>query len=264
MSTLYHLHGRLFLNFRIKVITGLHIGGTSAGLEIGGVDNPIIRNPITNEPYIPGSSLRGKMRSLLEKANNKDQNKSVGSKVKIHICEDPQEYDKDGGCLICHLFGVPGEGKVKGQTLLLARDIPLSQESIDELKNAYVDLDFTELKTEVAIDRVTSAATPRTVERVPAGAVFAPAELVFSIYQPDDFNRLRHVIDGLQLLEDDYLGGYGSRGSGKIKFEQFIVNARKSSDYGKLETLGKYEDLQELEKDFTDLIDRAKQFISVE
>lgn len=264
MNNNSHLRGRVFINFGIRALTGLHIGGASTGLEIGGVDNPVIRNPISNEPYIPGSSLRGKMRSLLEKSNGLVQNSRIAPDVKIHSCDNPEDYDKDGGCKICHIFGVSGKGNFKGHSLLLVRDIPLSRESVGVLTKAYIDLDFTELKTEVAIDRVTSAATPRTLERVPAGAVFEPAELVFSVYQEEDFGRLRHVIDGLQLIEDDYLGGYGSRGSGKVKFEDITIAARSSQQYGELKTfIRTFPNLQELEASYPEILSWAKSVIQV-
>ncbi len=51
----------------IEALTGLHIGGTADSIDKGGIDNPVIKNPVTNEPYIPGSSLRGRIRALLEK-----------------------------------------------------------------------------------------------------------------------------------------------------------------------------------------------------
>ena len=50
----------------IEIVTGLHIGGNNDEIKIGGIDNPVIKNPLTNEPYIPGSSLKGKIRSLIE------------------------------------------------------------------------------------------------------------------------------------------------------------------------------------------------------
>lgn len=263
MSNNAHLRGRIFINCNIQALTGLHIGGSSTGLEIGGVDNTIIRDALSGAPYIPGSSLRGKMRSQLEKTLGLPQNNRVGQ-VKIHTCKTPQEYDNNGGCPVCHIFGVPGEVDATGPTLLVVRDTPLTKDSKENLNQAHTDLAYTELKTEVAIDRVTSAATPRTLERVPAGAVFGPAELVFSIYQPADFDRLRHVVDGLQLLEDDYLGGYGSRGSGKVRFQEITISARSGKKYGELQTFKTFATLQELEAVFAEMLAWSKSVISVE
>jgi CRISPR-associated protein Csm3 len=262
MSNNAHLRGRIFITCNIQALTGLHIGGSSTGLEIGGVDNTIIRDALSGAPYIPGSSLRGKMRSQLEKTLGLPQNNRVGQ-VKIHTCKTAQEYDNNGGCPVCHIFGVPGEVEAAGPTLLVVRDVALSEGSKESLNKAHTDLAYTELKTEVAIDRVTSAATPRTLERVPAGAVFGPAELVFSIYQPADFGRLRHVVDGLQLLEDDYLGGYGSRGSGKVRFQEITVSARFGQKYGELQTFKTFATLQELEAAYAEMLAWSKSVIAI-
>lgn len=225
------LYGRIFIETKVLALTGLHIGGSSSGMEIGGVDNPIIRDPLTNRPYIPGSSLRGKMRSQLEKSLGLPQNNRIGQ-VSIHTCKTPAQYDANGGCPVCHIFGVPGEVEATGQTLLVVRDALLDDDSAEKLEKARTDMAYAELKTEVAIDRVTSAASPRNIERVPAGAVFGPAELVFSLYSEEDLNRFRHVLDGLQLVEDDYLGGSGSRGSGKVRFKAIRISIRESRNYG--------------------------------
>ncbi|MCX7839376.1 MAG: type III-A CRISPR-associated RAMP protein Csm3 [Anaerolineae bacterium] len=247
-----NLCGRIIITMEIHAVTGLHIGGSSVGLEIGGLDKAVIRNPLNNEPYIPGSSLRGKMRSQLEKKLGLKQNNHIGQ-VTIHTCKKRDEYNTNGGCPVCHIFGVPGEVEATGPTLLVVRDVALTRESAAALDKLKSDLPFAELKTEVAIDRVTSAATPRTIERVPAGAVFGPAELVFSIYAQADFARLKYVLEALQLVEDDYLGGSGSRGSGKVKFANIHVSARNAQDYATLQLFenGKaFESVQALAQKF--------------
>ena len=114
-------------------------------------------------------------------------------------------------------------------TRLIVRDTFLTRESIDALDKADTDTDFTEIKTEVAIDRITSAATPRQQERVPAGTIFGPFQIVHSLYTLDEDDRdnqlqaelqfFQTVLTGMELLEDDYLGGSGSRGSGQIAFK---------------------------------------------
>jgi CRISPR-associated protein Csm3 len=227
-----NLYGRVLIHADIRAVTGLHIGGSSTGLEIGGLDKAVIRNPLDNRPYIPGSSLRGKMRSQTEKVRGMPQNNRIGQ-VTIHTCKNEADYTRNGGCLVCHVFGVPAEIGYSGPTRLAVRDVLLTDDSAAALDRANTELRFAELKTEVAIDRVTSAATPRTMERVPAGAVFGPAELVFGIYQAADFDRLQVVVDAMQLLEDDYLGGAGSRGSGKVRFEAIQVLARARGAYGR-------------------------------
>lgn len=232
--TAIQLAGRIFLNFEIETLSGLHIGGSDEGIAIGGVDKTVIRNAITNQPYIPGSSLRGKVRSLLEKYTGASQNNSIGRDVSIHSCKEKEEYLD---CPVCQIFGVPGERKFSTPTRLIVRDVAMSRASVAELEKIRTDLPFTESKTEVAIDRVTSAASPRQMERVPAGVIFGPAELVYSLYDGRDCNseadldRFHQLLTGLQLLEDDYLGGLGSRGSGKIALRNIRVQVKAKESY---------------------------------
>lgn len=242
-----HIYGRVIIKTDIRALTGLHIGGSGAGLEIGGVDKEVIRNPLNNRPYIPGSSLRGKMRSQTEKILGLKQNNKIAL-VTIHTCKTKDDYLKNGGCPVCHVFGVPAELDYSGPTRLVVRDAELTDDSAQKLDHAHTDLRYAELKTEVAIDRVTSAATPRSLERVPAGAVFGPAELVFTIYETADFARLNIVLNALQLVEDDYLGGSGSRGSGKVCFENIQVSARASGNYSDAILFQEFVNLQELLK----------------
>ena len=239
----FQLFGRVFILAEIEAVTGLHIGGSGAGLEIGGLDKEVIRNPLTSRPYIPGSSLRGKMRSQTEKVLGLRQNNRIGQAT-IHTCKTEAEYNQNGGCPVCHVFGVPAEVAFSGPTRLVVRDAGLTDDSAADLDKANTELRYAELKTEVAIDRVTSAASPCTLERVPAGAVFGPAELVFSVYEQADFARLKVLIDALQLVEDDYLGGSGSRGSGKVRFINLKVYARAHGDYAKQIPFHEYADLQ--------------------
>jgi CRISPR-associated protein Csm3 len=223
------LAGRIFITFDIKAETGLHIGGSDAGIEIGGVDKTVIRDPLTNRPYIPGSSLKGKMRSLLEKYHQKEINFPDNTKT-FHVCQKKESY---AVCEICPVFGVSGDKDFATPTRLVVRDTFLSEKSAIDLNNAHTDLPFSEVKTEVSIDRVTSAAHPRQMERVPAGAVFSRGEMVFSLYKTEgwlaqtDVERLKIIFEGLQLIEDDYLGGLGSRGSGKVKFQDVKIQFRK-------------------------------------
>lgn len=229
------LVGRVFVRFDIEAVTGLHIGGSDVGVEIGGVDKTVIRDKLTNRPYIPGSSLKGKVRSLLEKYHGLEQNKKI-NKGFIHSCEKKAPYDN---CDLCQVFGVAGDSEFGTPTRLIVRDAFMSASSAAKLNQAQTDLPFTEVKTEVAIDRVTSAANPRQLERVPAGAIFGgdqQAEIVYGLYEGDDCNlgddikRLAVIVEGLSLLEDDYLGGAGSRGSGKVKFINFKVMAKIRKD----------------------------------
>ena len=223
-SDTFQLHARVFITGNIEVRTGLHIGGSDNAFSIGGVDNPVIKDQLTGQPYIPGSSLRGKMRSWIEKALGKVEGQHIGGQVTIHSCRKNLEAYPD--CPICNVFGITAED-VTGPTRLVVRDVTLTPESVDALRRAKTDLPFTEIKTEVAIDRVTSQANPRPLERVPAGAVFGPMELVYNIYEQKDIEWLEHVFWAMQLVEDDYLGGAGSRGSGKIAFTNLSVELRR-------------------------------------
>ncbi len=225
------LKGKVFIEGRIRALTGLHIGAGPGAIEIGGQENPVVRDPLTRRPYIPGSSLKGKIRSLLERRDGLPLNQHIGQ-ARIHICAGAESFRT---CAVCHIFGIPGE-KEKSYaepTRLVVRDVFLTEESARHLGDLDLDAPYAEIKSEVAIDRVTSAANPRQVERVPAGAEFGPAQLVFSVYEGDDPAWFRTLIDGLVMLEDDYLGGYGSRGSGRVEFTHLVVGVRPAGPGGR-------------------------------
>lgn len=235
------LQGKIFLQGTINALTGLHIGGNSGELDIGGIDNPIIRNAFNRQPYIPGSSLRGKMRSLLDRHFEKQLNKSIGRDVRVHECKTPADYNV---CQVCQVFGVAPQRDLRGKTMptrVIVRDTFLTPESLEALDRADTDTDFTEIKTEVAIDRITSAATPRQQERVPAGTAFGPFQIVQSLYTlhgsnqdnqvNDELKLFDTVLKGMELLVDDYLGGSGSRGSGQIAFENLTMTFKSRKCY---------------------------------
>ena len=237
------LQGKIFLQGTINALTGLHIGGNSGELDIGGTDNPIIRNVFNRQPYIPGSSLRGKMRGLLDRHFNNPLEKQVGKDVRVHECETPANYN---GCPVCQVFGVVPI--LSGRTMptrLIVRDTFLTHESLQALHKADTDTDFTEIKTESAIDRITSAATPRLQERVPAGATFGPFQIVHSLYTQNgndldnqlltELQLFDTVLKGMELLADDYLGGSGSRGSGQIEFENLKLTFKSRECYEKVD-----------------------------
>lgn len=210
------LKGKVVIEFDIKVITGLRIGGAETGLKIGGVDQPFIRTK-DEIPYIPGSSLKGKMRSLLEKLHGKDFDEKSG----LHLCDEKEREI----CEICKIFGtLPPENKSSELicTRLYVRDIFLKGDPQD----------FIEIKTETAINRIDSRATGlRTFDRVCAGAVFSPGEMVFNIFEEEDKKLLQRVFEAMALVEDDYIGSSGSRGYGKIKFENIKITYRKKDNY---------------------------------
>ncbi|MEA3337216.1 MAG: type III-A CRISPR-associated RAMP protein Csm3 [Chloroflexota bacterium] len=230
------LHGRVFLQGNIKTITGLHIGGAAGALEIGGVDSPIIRDPLTNRPFIPGSSLRGKMRSLTERLHGSEQNMRIGKGVFVHICRQKKMSDAEyremyRNCPVCSVFGVTGDEGVPHPTSLVVRDVYLGDDSAAQLDRAQTDFPYSEIKWEATIDRVTSAAVPRQIERVPAGTLFEGFELAYGIYDASGRDHFATVLKALQLVEEDYLGGLGSRGGGKVEFQITNVYARKGTEY---------------------------------
>lgn len=241
----FRLLAKVFIRADIRAVTGLRIGGSGGVFTIGGVDNAAISNPLTREPYIPGSSLRGKMRSLVERAEGRVTGQDIGRDVTIHACKNEADYRQ---CPVCNIFGVAAESW-NYPTRLIVRDVFLMPMSKKELEKANTALEFTEVKTEVAIDRVTSQATPRQIERVPAGAIFGPMELVFNLYAKDDALWLPTVFDSLALLEDDYLGSYGSRGYGQIAFANLVVSYKISSAYAEVRQWEPYPALSDLVAD---------------
>lgn len=196
---------------KIVCVTGLHIGGSADQIEIGGVDLPIIKHPITGEPYIPGSSLKGKMRSQLEKRLGKYDDRT-GEPCG---CGRPE-------CLVCIVFGAHKNVRHNlGSTRILVRDASLSDETrsgyqklIEEKGASYIDK-----KVENIVNRKTGTAEhPRSQERVPSGAKF-DLEIVLQIFDSDEESKLVDFVkQGLKEVENTYLGGYGSRGNGKVKF----------------------------------------------
>jgi len=198
---------KIILKGEIEILTGLHIGASREGITIGGMDNPVLRDPITGEPYIPGSSLKGKIRSLLEITTGKWNKDNNGP------CQC-------GDCDVCMLFGVPVEVsqlKKKNIGRVIFRDARMNEESKKTLeKSDNLVLPYTESKYEVAIERVTSKANPRSLERVPAGTKF-DFEIVLNVYENDNYSTYLNILkEGIALLNDDYLGGSGTRGSGKV------------------------------------------------
>ncbi|MCK5860989.1 MAG: type III-A CRISPR-associated RAMP protein Csm3 [Candidatus Hydrogenedentes bacterium] len=227
--------GRIFIQGVLESRTGMHIGGTEVGLQIGGADSSVIRNGIDGVPYIPGSSLKGKMRSLLERIYTPGELKAVG-KSRIYMPEQIEEYRDPEKGFIFHLFGITPETvkRLKGNeneeiqalpTRLIIRDASMTQKSKDLLnRSLYTDMPYTQVKTEVVIDRITSAATPRQIERVPAGAQFN-FEMVFNLYFETDLTFLERISEAMELLEYDSLGGHGSRGYGQVRFVKRSADA---------------------------------------
>jgi len=214
------LQKNYLINGILRCETGMHIGGVAESLKIGGTDSPVIMNRMTNLPYIPGSSIKGKMRSLLELKHG-DKWLTDGNP---HKCTSPD-------CDLCIAFGRSADQDVKsGPTRLVVRDSHPTEETISQWESNEDILHGTEIKGENYLNRFTSMATPRFIERVPAGSEFK-FEMIFSVYDPKDEQRLKLVFEAMSLREDNYSGGYGSRGSGKIAFQKIHLKEKTPEDY---------------------------------
>ena len=226
------LKKKIFIRGKIKTLTGLHIGGHNTHLDIGGVDNFVIKNPNNSEPYLPGSSLKGKMRSLLEQSYGNFGDIKVGD-LRHGPIDDPKHP-------VTKVFG-----SVKGQNTdnqkniparIIVRDGAIMSEDSDS-----TDLPYTEVKTEIIVDRITAAASPRQIERVPADSEFK-LDIVLNIWSDStDFQELpetqivQMLFNGMRLLEGDYLGGNGSRGSGQVKIGIAEIKERDNTFYQNME-----------------------------
>ncbi|HQF67516.1 MAG TPA: type III-A CRISPR-associated RAMP protein Csm3 [Candidatus Cloacimonadota bacterium] len=220
---------------KIVLLSGLHIGGTDGGVKIGGIDLSVIKNPISGLPYIPGSSLKGKTRFLLE--HYYDVVPHDGSVSKPGNASNPNP--------IAVVFGHIDKNVQTMPTRVIYRDSNIigAVESLDDLSEAnlaarMMNVDdaklkmnslFVEGKTEVSIDRNTGTVNtkqggPRQIERVPAGTVF-DLEIVLRVFDDKEQDKHLDIIkQGLKLLQNDALGGYGSRGGGRVKFFDLKVD----------------------------------------
>jgi CRISPR-associated protein Csm3 len=248
------LIAKIFITGKIKAETGLHIGGSKSSLDIGGVDLNVIKTP-KGEPFIPGSSLKGKLRSMLARAEGSEAVNRSGSENKEAMVAD-EDFN-----YLNQLFGRSGDDKdsmAKGETTrVVVRDAGLDTKAFEEL-DFDLDDEFTTVKWENTIDRRKGTAEhPRQLERVPAGAEF-DFEIVYDLYSdckdPYEYSAKEKEIYGerpknnqtkaqkhawsllaaMKMLESDYLGGQGSRGYGKIKFQgvkvtQKSINAELSA-----------------------------------
>ena len=219
------LYGRVLLRGSIRCLTGLHIGARNDDPAVGGIDEAVLRDPLTLRPYIPGSALRGKLRSLSEQAEGREPNRESGG-GHIHLCTRPP------ACVVCRLFGVPSQLETARPARLIVRDVYLSEDSAQRLAALRTDLPFTEVRVEAAVDRRSAAVTSREIELVPASAVFSDMELVVNVYEDQDLTDFGTLVRALALLEDDYLGGGGSRGAGSVRCEQLAVIPRSVASYG--------------------------------
>ena len=197
------MYGKILIRCDLIVRTGMHIGGSSAFSAIGAVDSPVVRDPYTGLPIVPGSSLKGKLRTLLARSVYQD----IDAMAKAGNCnKDPEQ--------ILRLFGA--SEPVRRSRLQFA-DAFLTNEK------ALSNVGVTEVKTENAISRATSVANPRQIERVIAGAAFG-VSIVYDVTDPAQVEEdLALLAKGMKLLQWDYLGGHGSRGSGRVNLKNFTL-----------------------------------------
>jgi len=234
------LIGKLILEGQLHCETGLHIGAGKGSLEIGGSDNPVVKDA-AGRPYIPGSSLRGKIRSLLEQFSGAAVpaelvyiSRRKGQEVRIHQSDRPDDdicvlFGRNAGRME-RVTGEPVDSHHATPARLAVFDAPLEVESITPPMRENLDDELTEVKSENAIDRITSQANPRTLERVPAGARFH-VRFVVDLLCDEDAPLFGQFVQGLRLLEDDALGGGGSRGSGRVRFSNLKLVWRNREYY---------------------------------
>ena len=232
---LKHIH---HITADLVLETGLHIGAGDSEIHIGGIDNSVVKHPVSGEPYIPGSSLKGKIRSLLEWKSGRVQENPLGKKE----YEEASGASKEAVKHILQLFGISGDTQDEtfqkhiGHTRLAFWDCPLDPGYA--AKQREDNLSWTEAKSENCINRISGTAEhPRQTERVPAGARFT-FRLSLKTYDDDD-DSLRHtLLQGLKLLEWDSLGGSGSRGYGKIRFENLCIDGQPVTEYAAIQPFG--------------------------
>lgn len=196
------MYAKIRISGDLIVKTGMHIGGSGAFAAIGAVDSPVVKDIRTNLPMIPGSSLKGKMRSLLAKEFNEQ------------IVEPDYDDEK-----IARLFGSAQKKPVKRSRVLFS-DMVLANEG--ELRNAGLQ-SMTEVKFENSISRATAVANPRQIERAVSGSVFK-LDLIYELENEHEFlEDMETLAEGMKLLQYDYLGGNGSRGYGKVEFQNIMA-----------------------------------------
>lgn len=225
--------GNIFFKGKIKCATGLHIGGGQDKLEIGGVDSIVIRDPKTQYPMIPGSSFRGKLRTMIEFG--------LGVIHKGNPSKNIEAGSPSDAPIITRLFGKGADDKddkkekdLPGPTRLIVRDCMPDNQTIEMWENIETELLYTEYKAENTINRLTSAANPRFIERVAADSVF-DFEIVLSVY--GDTSTLKedilNILMGLKMIQHNWIGKGGSRGSGKVEFAMENPIVVTTDDYKK-------------------------------
>lgn len=194
----------LRMNYELELLSGLHIGGSTDVFDIGGADSTVIKNPMTGEPYIPGSSIKGKIRSVLTMKYGQ-------------IDEKEQDYTLEDNKVFLNLFQPVEDLNPIQVSRAIFRDAVLTRESLARLQQHLGEGIFTEIKAENKINSLKGKAdNPRLIERVPASAVFE-GEIILQIFDGDNEEELRRGLqEGIRLLGLSYLGGSGTRGYGKV------------------------------------------------
>ena len=208
------------INGRIILQSGLHIGAGDTEMHIGGTDNPVVTHPHTREPFIPGSSLKGKVRSLLELRSGMmihEDGKSLSAGVFKKNISDSERAEAMRILKIFGVSGADGDAAMEiGPTRASFADCPVNKECREIVRAN--NWSFTEVKSENSINRIKGTAqNPRFTERVPAGMIF---DFSITIKEMEGDEKLQgFLLEGLKLLEYDALGGSGSRGYGRVRFE---------------------------------------------
>ena len=201
------MFAKIKITCTLKLLTGLHIGASGGFSAIGALDNPVIRDAYSGDPMIPGSSLKGKMRTLLARSRNEPGRP-------LPKCGDDAEEIK-------RLFGTPGDNR-KGENPRTAR-LQFSDAFLTNREQLLRRGGITEVKSENTISRATSIANPRSMERVVRGATFAVTWFYTMEDEAELLDDLALLAEGCKLLSLDYLGGSGTRGYGRVAFEDFKV-----------------------------------------
>jgi len=250
------LEYKLEITGTIEVVTGLHIGGSDVDLNIGGIDSEVAKNKQDGTPYIPGSSLSGKLRSLIAKAKGyKYLNFDAAVKSEDHDL-DTFNWDREFLALLFNGNGFnadyvivknrPKDNSnnyvtIDGDEVLLATHTRLLIRDDFMLEPDTLLEKVLEDKAENVINRNTGEANPRHIERVVNGTKFQ-LKMIMDVYQYDKVVELCKALHlGINLLNNDYLGGMGSRGSGEVKiyidkvkkmeFVGGIINRTEFNDY---------------------------------
>ena len=228
------MYGKIQITGDIELMTGMHIGGSDAFAAIGAVDSPVFRDARTNYPMLPGSSLKGKLRTLLAKSYTEDYT--------LNSIENDKEE-------IQRLFGLGASKTSESRAARLQFfDLKMTDDSFRKFSAMDLDTYIGEVKFENTIDRLTAVANPRQIERVPAGVEF-DFQLVYNIENFAEVAADMEILaDGLKLLTMDYLGGSGSRGYGRISFTNFALKTFSINKENFAEIEKKLPDLENLFK----------------